>query len=86
MLPQDITTPPHETNPDDDYDDITIIHDNRCYDNSNYDDDVADDAYTLDDNSFNFATGNDVYDYNGGWYDNDNDDDDDDRFLYIILF
>ena len=79
VLPQDITTPPHETNPDDDDDDST----NRYYYNSNYDDDEADDLYTLDNNSFdyvyatgidNYTTGNDGYDYDGGWYDDDDND------------
>ena len=85
MFPQDIPTPPQETNPDDDDNDndSTIIHNNRCYANSDYDDNEADDTYyTLDDNSFDYATGiddyatgNDGYDYDGGWYDDDNDND-----------
>ena len=84
MFPQDIPTPPQETNPDDDDDDndSTIIHNNRCYANSDYDDNEADDTYyTLDDNSFDYATGiddyatgNDGYDYDGGWYDDDDND------------
>ena len=41
---------------DDDDDDSMIIHDNRCYYNSDYDDDAADGTYTLD-NSFDSATG-----------------------------
>ena len=94
VLPQDLTIPPHATNPNDD-DDSTVIHDNRYYANS--DDSSYTDSYDYDDRHYD--DDDDIYlaysydtdykfDYNnpldaddGDDYDND-DDDDDDSYTY----
>ena len=69
----------YDDNDDDDNDDSTVIHDNWYYDNVNYDDDDDDDndSFTLDNNAFDYATGSDGYDWDGGYYDYDDNNDDD---------
>ena len=75
--------------------DSTIIHDNRCYDNSDYnddddDDDDDDDTYGnySEDDEYNYNYDDYKFDYNNpldaddGTDDNDDDDDDDDSYSY----